>query len=156
MKKTALFLSLILSLAALTACGDDSSKSSESGKTEAYSSAAESVDSTSESSQLPESESSDEPSAEAAFERGTIDGSSYTSSFGSIKFTAPDGWTYANDEYIANMMNIGMDLVGKNDDLTKAMLEQTTIYDTICMEQTTGKNIIFMYENLAKEVPDPA
>ena len=108
-----------------------------------------------------DSDSSDEDNSKLAaaentdFKRGVVDGDVYTSEYGGIKFKAPEGWTFAKDDYILSLMNIGLDVLGDDTAMTKAMLDQVAIYDALCMDQTTGQNIIIEYENLAKEVPDP-
>ena len=159
MKKTALLLALFLGVFSLTACGDSDSKDSSS---ESSSSSSQAEESSGEDPGESAAESSAESTAEnnsssaSDFKRGTVEGNVYSSDFANVRFTAPEGWTFANDEYIANMMNLGMDLVGKNDEMTKAMLDSAVIYDAVCTDAATGKNIIIMYENLAKEVPDPS
>ena len=90
------------------------------------------------------------------FKRGVVDDDVYISEYGGIKFKAPEGWTFAKDDYILSMMNIGLDIVASdNAAVTKAMLEQIAIYDALCMDEKTGQSILVQYENLAKEVPDP-
>lgn len=145
MKKIALMLAFLMTAGILTGCGEESSS-----------------DEKSSSSQVQENDNSDESSlsseaqsANTEFERGKVENNVYTSNFADIKFAAPEGWEFADDEYIASLMNIGLEITEKDNDLTKAMLEQTTIYDTMCIEASTGKNIIIMYENLAKEVLNP-
>ena len=164
MKKIVLMLAFLISVGMVTGCGDDSSsdeKSSSSSQVQESDNADESLSS---SSQVQENDTEDENSSSneaqsdsnTEFERGSVENGVYTSDFANVKFTAPDGWEFANDEYIATMMNLGLEVTENNNDLTKAMLEQTTIYDAMCLEQSTGKNLIFMFENLAKEVPDPS
>lgn len=140
MKKIALALAFLMSIGMFTGCGDDNS----------------SDDKSSSSSQVQEANGENLKSDDnSGFERGKVENNVYTSDFANVKFTAPDGWEFANDEYIANMMNIGLEITENDNDFTKAMLEQTTIYDTVCTDSATGKNIIIMYENVAKEVPNP-
>ncbi len=131
MKKIALMLSILMSVSVFAGCGSDNGDSDK------------------------KSASASQSTSKTEFERGTIENNVYTSDFANLKFTAPEGWEFANDEYIASMMGIGLDVIDKDDDLTKAMLEQASIYDAMCMEESTGKNIIIMYENVAKEVPNP-
>lgn len=142
MKKIALMLACLMSIGMFAGCDKNDSSDEKS------------------SSQVQENESSaldeNQPDSDTDFERGVVQNNVYISNFAGLKFTAPEGWEFANDEYIASMMNIGLEVTDNDNDLTKAMLEQTTIYDAVCMEQSTGKNIIIMYENIAKEVPDPA
>lgn len=140
MKKIALTLAFLMSICMFTGCGDDNSSDEKS----------------SSSSQVQEANGESLKSEDnSGFERGKVENNVYTSNFANVKFTAPDGWEFANDEYIASMMNIGLEITENDNDFAKAMLEQTTIYDTVCTDPVTGKNIIIMYENIAKEVPNP-
>lgn len=171
MKKIALTLAFLLTLCSFTACGNDSSseKKSDSSSVETTteeSTEAETTEEASESTTTAADEEeattkadAEEKGTEAAegngLTRGTVEGNVYTSEFAGIKFTAPEGWTFAKDDYILSMMNISLDTLGDDLAVNKALLDQAVIYDAFCMNQTTGANIIFEYENLAKEVPDP-
>ena len=134
-------------------------ESSEEETTEAEESEEEtSADEAEESSDsdTAETSKSEQPAAENTdFTRGVVEDNVYTSEFAGLKFTAPDGWTFAKDDYILSMMNISLDVMGNNNEITKAMLDQVAIYDAVCLDQSTGRSIMIEYENLAKEVPDP-
>ena len=123
--------------------------------------AEESAEDTAEESDAETSEekSADEENLPAAentdFKRGVVEDNVYKSEYAGFRLTAPEGWTFAQDDYILNMMNISVDLMNNNTELTKAMLDQVAIYDAVCIDQATGRSIMIEYENLAKEVPDP-
>ena len=166
MKKAALFTALLLTLCSFTACGDDSSsekadKSNSSSSTEETTAEKETEAETTEADEENTTESDDEKTSQPAaaentdFKRGTVDGDIYTSDFAGMKFTAPEGWTFAGDDYILSMMNISLDTVGDDLAVNKAILDQVAIYDAMCVDQKTGANVIIEFENLAKEVPDP-
>ena len=171
MKKLSLTLAFVLALCSFTGCGSDSSsdkadKKDSSSTVEETTAEAETTEESTEDSTDDEKEESttDADSEETTssgdensdFTRGKIEDDVYTSDFAGIKFTAPEGWTFAKDDYILSMMNIGLDVMGDNAAFNKALLDQAVIYDALCMDQTTGANILFEYENLAKEVPDPS
>ena len=166
MKKAALFTALLLTLCSFTACGDDSSsekadKSNSSSSTEETTAEKETEAETTEADEENTTESDDEKTSQPAaaentdFKRGTVDGDVYTSDFAGMKFTAPEGWTFAGDDYILSMMNISLDTVGDDLAVNKAILDQVAIYDAMCVDQKTGANVIVEFENLAKEVPNP-
>jgi hypothetical protein len=172
MKKLSLTLAFVLALCSFTGCGSDSS-SDKADKKDSSSSVEETTaeaETTEESTEDSTDDEKDEKTTEAAseetsmpaaaentdFKKGVIDGDVYTSDFAGVKFTAPEGWTFAKDDYILSMMNIGLEAMGDDAAITKALLDQAVIYDALCMDQTTGANIIFEFENLAKEVPDPS
>ena len=169
MKKAALFTALLLTLCSFTACGDDSSseksdKSNSSSSTEETTAEKEDEAETTEaegSTEEDTTEADDETTSQPAaaentdFKRGSVDGDVYTSDFAGIKFTAPEDWTFAGDDYILSMMNISLDNVGDDLAVNKAILDQVAIYDAMCVDQSTGANVIIEFENLAKEVPNP-
>ena len=166
MKKAALFTALLLTLCSFTACGDDTSseksdKSNSSSSTEETTAEKETEAETTEADEENTTESDDEKTSQPAaaentdFKRGTVDGDVYTSDFAGMKFTAPEGWTFAGDDYILSMMNISLDTVGDDLAVNKAILDQVAIYDAMCVDQKTGANVIVEFENLAKEVPNP-
>lgn len=174
MKKAALFTALLLTLCSFTACGDDSSseksdKSNSSSSTEETTAEKETEAETTEAEEENTSEADDKTTTAADdettsqpaaaentdFKRGSVDGDVYTSDFAGIKFTAPKDWTFAGDDYILSMMNISLDTVGDDLAVNKAILDQVAIYDAMCIDQSTGANVIIEFENLAKEVPDP-
>lgn len=171
MKKIALTLAFLLTLCSFTACGNDSSseKKSDSSSVETTTEESTEAETTEEASESTTTAADEEEATtkadaedkgtEAAegngLTRGTVEGNVYTSEFAGIKFTAPEGWTFAKDDYILSMMNISLDTLGDDLAVNKALLDQAVIYDALCMDQKTGANIIFEYENLAKEVPDP-
>lgn len=135
---------------------------SEEETTEAETTEAEEEETTaSEDKDTDEKDSEDEEAEKPAaaentdFKRGTVKDNVYTNEFAGIKFTAPEGCTFAKDDYILSMMNIGLDVMGNDTAITKAMLEQVAIYDAVCVNQTNGMSIMVEFENLAKEVPDP-
>ena len=139
MKKTVLALTLLLSACGLTACGNPFSSSSSSS-------------SASSSSAVKESASASEAAAE--LELGTISGQTYSSSFSGLMMTVPDSWNYSDEDELLAMMNLTGD-ADNAEALKKDLVEQITIYDAMANDPETGTNIIVMYENLAKEVPDP-
>ncbi len=113
-------------------------ESSEEETTEAEESEEEtSADEAEESSDsdTAETSKSEQPAAENTdFTRGVVEDNVYTSEFAGLKFTAPDGWTFAKDDYILSMMNISLDVMGNNNEITKAMLDQVAIYDAVCLD----------------------
>lgn len=84
------------------------------------------------------------------FTRGTIDGNVYKSEYADIKFTAPDGWVYSTDEEISKLMGISADkLSDAGMKVSDEMLKLQSIYDMMAINNTTGSNVIVMYQNLS-------
>ena len=125
MKKTSKILmivaSLILVLVALTGCGSNT---------------------TNNDSNL---------SAKEAIARGTVDTNNvYRSEFAGITFTLPEGFRYADDTEIASMMNVGAELLNK-EDLTE-ILEQTALYDMVAKDDYYGTSVMVMFEKATGDV----
>ncbi len=80
-------------------------------------------------------------------QRGTIDGNVYKSEFSGITFTKPDSWVFASDEEIAETMNIGADMLDKNN-FEKAVAEAATTFDMMVTDPATNSNVNISYENL--------
>lgn len=80
---------------------------------------------------------------------GTVSGQTYVSEFGEFQFTAPEGWVYATDEEILNMMNLGKEYLSDKQKLSAELGKQKTVYDAMAQDAKTGCNVMVMYENLA-------
>ena len=101
-------------------------------------------------SQTAESSAAEEQKAE--FSIGTIDGATYSSDFNGLTFTAPEGWTYASNEEIANLMGSTAEEMFDGDKLSQKALESQSLYDMMVMNQATGSNVIIFYEDLSKAI----
>lgn len=148
MKKIALLLALMMSVSTFASCSDSGSSS----KSDKDSSAVTESD---EKETTESDDDNDENDFAEGFQRGSVNGKTYTSEFGGIKFTAPSDWVYTTDEQLLSMMDIALDVTGNDNELTKQLLEQAVIYDAQAMNVTTGENVIIMYENLRKEGINP-
>lgn len=125
MKKTSKILlivvSLVLVLITLAGCGNNTTNNTENN--------------------------TENQTAKEAIARGVIDENNvYTSEFAGIKFTLPEGWVYSTDEQIANMMNVGVELLNENKDNLSKILEQTALYDMVANDQTNGTSVMVMFE----------
>lgn len=91
--------------------------------------------------------------AKETIARGVIDENNvYESEYAGITFALPEGFKYANDQEIADMMNVGAEILseGKND-LTK-VLEQTALYDMVAQDATYGTSVMVMFEKATANV----
>ncbi len=80
--------------------------------------------------------------------RGTVDKNVYTSEFAQITFTAPEGWEYADDESLAELMGVAAEALSNSElKVSKEILESRTIYDAMAINPMAA-NVIFMYDNL--------
>lgn len=137
MKKTSkillLVLSLVLVLIVLTGCGNNAEKNITEDNTVV--------------------ENNENLSAKEAIARGVIDANNvYTSEFADITFTLPEGLRYADDTEIANMMNVGADLLTENEEDLTEILEQTALYDMVAKDDYYGTSVMVMFEKATLDV----
>ena len=79
--------------------------------------------------------------------RGTLDENVYTNDVLGFTFTKPSSWVYSTDEEIADAMNLGIDLLGK--DKFQASLESAaSLFDMMAVDRVSGTNLSVGYENL--------
>ncbi len=80
--------------------------------------------------------------------RGTWDGNVYTNEDVALRFELPDGWTYYSDEQLADLMGVDNDLLADEDRWLLEAAQLTTVYDMMAINETTGANVVVVYENL--------
>lgn len=165
MKKTTLKLTMafLLAVCTLTGCGNSSSsdkKSDKKDKAETTTVAEATTEKATEkeeetTAEKTEADKDATPSAAEGtdFKRGVVEGNVYTNEFAGFKLTAPDGWKFADDEVILQMMNLGAETAYSNNaDAVKKIVEQATISDALCMNSSSTQNITISYENLNKNI----
>lgn len=100
-----------------------------------------------------ESETADTPAEGdirwGSVERGTWDGNTFTSTYLGVQFNMPAGWVVATDEDIAQVMNLGFDMVGIDIDTdTLDALDVITFIDMMVSDPMTGGSVYITYERL--------
>ncbi len=80
--------------------------------------------------------------------RGVVDGNVYTSEYIGVTFTKPDGWIYATDEEINELMGASAELLMGQSDYEAAVSDLFTVYDMMVTDPATNNNINIVYENL--------
>lgn len=82
-----------------------------------------------------------------AIARGVVDENNvYKSEFAGITFKLPEGFKYATDAEIAEMMNIGVDALSEKHDNVEEILEKTALYDMVAQDESTGASVMVMFE----------
>ena len=89
------------------------------------------------------------PFGKEKLSRGTIDGNAYVNEYVGFTFTKPSSWIYATDEEIAETMNIGIEQFA-DEDFKKSLDASGSLYDMMAVDKSTGANISFGNENLAR------
>ena len=128
-KIAALALTLAMALV-LTACGGSGSSSSASASSgsAAASSSAVSVS-----------------AAEAGFERGAIQGDTYTNELFAVQFVLPEGFAFLDDEQMASL-NEAIGTVLSDDDVLAALESGTVYYDMApAAEDGANINVVITY-----------
>ena len=132
MKKKILKLSilalLILSLFILTGCGKEEETQNQ--------------DQTEQQEDIQENEES----GNSNFSRGEWNGDQYNNEFAKITFNLPEGWVKATDEQIAEMMNIGAELLNENQQQLSELAEQTVVYGMVANNPNGNSNISITLE----------
>ena len=131
LKITALLLCLTLIVVAFTGCGKKE-------------------DTTEDQAVVSEEETTTEKEKE--IERGKWEDDVYTNDFANITFKLPEGWEYSNDEEIAEMMNIGTELLNDDQQELAKIAEQTSLYDMVASDPSTGASVMVMFEKTAIKV----
>lgn len=127
LKTLSLLLAFVLVLTMFAACGSNSDSDTPATDDAAATAPAE--------------EAAEPP---VGFSRGTIseDGKTYTNDFLGVSFTLPEGWEFADQDYIDNIMNAGAEYTGAD------VSELSSIYDMMAVNSADNTNITVMFENL--------
>ena len=79
---------------------------------------------------------------------GEISENVYTNSFAGLSFTLPDGWTFATESELEQMMGAGSEAIyGDDQQAAVEYAMSATIYDMMAQNADDGSNIIVMLEN---------
>ena len=84
--------------------------------------------------------------------RGKIEGKRYFSAFSGIELEIGDTWSFSSDEEIADIVNIGTELIDASE-FAKTVAENATVYDMMTVDAVTNSNIMIGYENLDITAP---
>lgn len=90
---------------------------------------------------------------ETPFTRGVIEGQTYTSAFLGLRFTAPEDWSFADDEALAQRMGLSLDIIGEDvygdkAELAKAIAQQAVVHDMAAFAPGDGANVQLTVEDL--------
>ncbi len=150
MKKTIKSLLILLlvgsMMLALTGCGDK--------KTARKSDEKEFVETKQETNVIVEEkqETNVVETAKPEFSMGKWNGNAYTNDFLGLKFNLPQGWTALSDAEIAQMMNVGAELLNDDQKALAQMAELTAVYYMVAKNPNTGNNVTIYSEKQFTEV----
>ena len=104
-------------------------------------------DESSEPSNETSNETSSDENEEKKVSRGVLNGNVYHSYFSGLTFRKPDDWAFASDDVIAQMINVGAEMLDQSQ-FEQTMAQLASVYDMMAANQTNTKNVIVVYENL--------
>lgn len=70
----------------------------------------------------------------------------YTNNFLGLKFNLPEGWTYSSDEEIADMMNLGVEILNDDEKAATEIAKLAAAYYMFATEQNTGNMVTIVSE----------
>lgn len=86
------------------------------------------------------------------FSMGSWSDNVYSNDFLGLKFKLPNGWKYASDEEIAEMMNLGAELLNDEQKAAAEISKLNSAYYMVANNPNTGDNISIISEKPAMEV----
>lgn len=79
----------------------------------------------------------------------------YKNNFLGLEFTLPEGWTYASNEEIAEIMGLGADIAFNNDEDMAELVNLTSIYYVFATDPNSGNSVsVFTEKPLADVTMD--
>lgn len=86
------------------------------------------------------------------FSMGEWNNNVYTNNFLGLKFSLPQGWTYSSDEEIAEMMNLGIELLNDDQKAAAELSKLTSVYYIAANNPNTGDSVAVMSEKPSMDV----
>lgn len=86
------------------------------------------------------------------FSMGSWSDNVYSNDFLGLKFKLPNGWKYSSDEEIAEMMNLGVELLNDEQKAAAEVSKLNSAYYMVANDPNTGDNISIISEKPAMEV----
>ena len=78
--------------------------------------------------------------------RGEWIGNQYVNEFANIKFNLPSGWSKYSDEQIAQVMNVGVELLNDDQKKLAELAQSMVIYGMVANDDTTKANVSVLLE----------
>lgn len=86
------------------------------------------------------------------FSMGEWNNNVYTNEFLGLKFNLPTDWTYSSDEEIAEMMNIGVEMLNDDQKAAAEIAKLTGVYYMVAQDSNTGNNVNIFSEKQITEI----
>ena len=82
----------------------------------------------------------------AEFSMGEWKNNVYTNEFLNMKFNLPEGWNYASDEEIVQLMNLGSDILSGDKKYTDEVAKLTSAYYFFASDPNSGSSVSLFTE----------
>lgn len=83
---------------------------------------------------------------------GEWKGNTYSNEFLGLKFNLPQGWAYSSDEEIAQMMNVGAELLNDDQKIAAELAKLTSVYYMVANNPNTGDSVSILSEKPMMDV----
>ena len=93
-----------------------------------------------------------ENATSANFSMGEWENNVYTNDFLGLKFNLPEGWVYSSKEEIAEMMNMGTELLNDDQKAAAEIAKLNSAYYMVANNPNTGDNITIISEKPMMDV----
>ena len=103
-----------------------------------------------ENNDVKEEQSSNEQTKE--FSMGEWNDNVYTNDFLGLKFNLPEGWVYSSDEEIAEMMNLGTELLNDDQKVAAEVSKLNNAYYIVANDPNTGNSVSIISEKPIMEI----
>lgn len=80
------------------------------------------------------------------FSMGEWNNNIYSNDFLGLKFSLPKGWSYSSEKEIADMMNLGKDLLNDDQKLAAEVSKLNSAYYLVANNPNTGDNVTILSE----------
>ena len=151
MKKILKSMLIIAILAGLiitfTGCGkkDDEERVKDKAE-EVIDKAADVLDKVDKIEKTEKTEKTEQNVATKEFSMGKWNNNVYSNDFLGLKFNLPKGWSYSSEKEIADMMNLGKELLNDDQKLAAEVAKLTSAYYVVANNPSTGDNVTILSE----------
>lgn len=99
-----------------------------------------------------ESENAEKENSKTELSMGEWKGNTYSNEFLGLKFNLPQGWAYSSEKDIAEMMDIGSELLNDDQKIAAELAKLTSVYYMVANNPNTGDSVTILSEKPLQDV----